>query len=585
MESTTDLRRRTTPDDESAAGQGAGPEPAGLEPVGEEPPEPGQQTPVRDLKELADEICSLAASIASATARFLVLLKEYDERGGWKHWQMRSCAHWLAWRCAMSLRTAQEHVRIARALTDLPQTRTEFLAGRLSFSKVRAISRVATSDTEGDLVMLAQHATAGQVENLCRGLRTTARTSNDPEAEDVLAGPSQGPPRPQYGARWHYDSDTGDLIVFGRFNPDDGAVLLAALTRAELERTRVEDGEHAPEGNELKANDPNTDNDTDEPTHDDEHEAAAGPAAKADGAVEAEGAAEAEGQSWESSIGMLRTRTPGNAGPALVAMAMMTLTELPAPAIAPAAEVLYLHHTLPLPRSAERKTSPRGQSEPTQQIGEDESEVRSAERTSAIGQAQEPRTDCAIRVLDGPALAPEITELVTCTAHYRDIVLSAGAILSYGRRRRRASPQQVKALLLRDHSSCQAPGCGRRGFLHAHHVTHWAHGGPTDLDNLLLLCSACHTAVHQGKIAVTALGKQRFEFRLPDTGQIIPPAPPAPGRADQLLDGHDFPPGSLAGNWDGSTLHLSEATGGLLDLWAHRRRQRNTPAPEAATAA
>src|SRR5699024_11492701 len=84
-----------------------------------------------------------AAVVAGATCLFLLMLADFDARGG-AGWfvGLKSTAHWLAWACSKSPGAAREHVRVARALPSMPLTVTEFQAGRLSYSKVREISRV-----------------------------------------------------------------------------------------------------------------------------------------------------------------------------------------------------------------------------------------------------------------------------------------------------------------------------------------------------------------------------------------------------------------------------------------------------------
>ena len=99
--------------------------------------------PVVPLERLEAQICELAGHLAAATCRFLVLLGDFDARRGWASWEMNSCAQWLSWKCQMSSGTAREHVRVARALRDLPVIRARFAAGRLSYAKVRALTRIA----------------------------------------------------------------------------------------------------------------------------------------------------------------------------------------------------------------------------------------------------------------------------------------------------------------------------------------------------------------------------------------------------------------------------------------------------------
>jgi hypothetical protein len=107
------------------------------------------------LERVEAQICELAGHLAAATCRFLVLLGDFDARRGWVSWEMGSCAQWLSWKCQMSSGTAREHVRVARALRELPVIRARFAAGRLSYAKVRALTRIATPATEAGLAGLA----------------------------------------------------------------------------------------------------------------------------------------------------------------------------------------------------------------------------------------------------------------------------------------------------------------------------------------------------------------------------------------------------------------------------------------------
>ncbi|MHA6622632.1 DUF222 domain-containing protein [Pseudonocardia sp. DLS-67] len=108
--------------------------------------------------DLESELLGLAGHIAAAECRFLQLLAEFDQRGGWVGDGIRSCAHWLSWRAGMNLRTATERLRVAHALQHLPRITEAFAAGRISYSKVRAITRVAGSDTATSTRMAADIA-------------------------------------------------------------------------------------------------------------------------------------------------------------------------------------------------------------------------------------------------------------------------------------------------------------------------------------------------------------------------------------------------------------------------------------------
>jgi hypothetical protein len=116
----------------------------------------------------------LSAHLDAATARLLELIRAFDDRGGWNT-GFRSCAHWLAWRVGLDLGAARERVRVARAL-DAPPRLTEALArGELSYATVRALTRVATPETEAPLLAVGRAGTTSQVERIVRGWRRADR--------------------------------------------------------------------------------------------------------------------------------------------------------------------------------------------------------------------------------------------------------------------------------------------------------------------------------------------------------------------------------------------------------------------------
>src|SRR3954470_5717974 len=131
------------------------------------------------IEELAAAITAGAVRLAAATAAWLRLVAEFDERGGWHGVGIKSCAHWLAWQCGLGPGAAREHVRVARALRGLPRIEAAFAAGRLTYSKVRAITRVAEPDSEEMVIELAIEATASQVERVVRQWRR----ADDPGSE------------------------------------------------------------------------------------------------------------------------------------------------------------------------------------------------------------------------------------------------------------------------------------------------------------------------------------------------------------------------------------------------------------------
>jgi HNH endonuclease/uncharacterized protein DUF222 len=170
------------------------------------------------LERVEAEICELAGHLAAATCRFLVLLGDFDARRGWASWEMTSCAAWLSWKCQMSSGTAREHVRVARALRDLPVIRGEFGAGRLSYAKVRALTRIASAETEAGLAELAGPMTGNQLERFARAHRQVSTVDD--------AGS-----RVRRRLAWRFEED-GSLSGTFHLPPLAGAVLLKALRAA-----------------------------------------------------------------------------------------------------------------------------------------------------------------------------------------------------------------------------------------------------------------------------------------------------------------------------------------------------------------
>ncbi len=100
-----------------------------------------------------------------------------------------------------------------------------------------------------------------------------------------------------------------------------------------------------------------------------------------------------------------------------------------------------------------------------------------------------------------------------------------GTVLDVGRKTRTIPPALRRALDRRD-GGCRFPGCGLR-FCDAHHIRHWADGGETKLDNVLLVCRFHHRLVHEEGFGVAIAGNGEIRFHWPD-GQALPDAPRAP---------------------------------------------------------
>jgi hypothetical protein len=173
----------------------------------------------RPIRELEAEITALAGHLNAANYRWLTLIAEFDKRNGWSDWATQSCAHWLNWKCGIALGAAREKVRVAHALEKLPKISASMEKGELSYSKVREMTRVATSATEDCLLMVALNGSAQHVATLVRGYRRAV------EAQELSREEQQQSSR---SLTFHYDDD-GSLIVSARLPAEVGAVFVKAL--------------------------------------------------------------------------------------------------------------------------------------------------------------------------------------------------------------------------------------------------------------------------------------------------------------------------------------------------------------------
>jgi hypothetical protein len=428
----------------------------------------------RDLCEIENEITELAAHIHAATYRLLELIREFDEREGWGGPGLRSCAHWLNWKIGLSIGAAREKVRVAHALKGLPRTSDAFRRGTISFSKVRAMTRVATPENERYLLMIARHGTASHMERLVRQYRKVKRS-------EALEHDNQ-----RHALReldWYIDDD-GSYVIRARLTPEQGERVVRALEAACDEND-----------SELR----NVSAETPEPPAD---QPASDPvAARRADALERMADAFFAGTSAADSIVTGGDRCTIN-----------------------------LHTT--------------------------------ADTLRADGETAESELDSGARV------SAETSRRLACdcgVVHWRED--EDGSV---GRRTRSIPPAIRRALQRRDRG-CRFPGCTAHCFVDAHHITHWADGGETKMDNLVLLCRHHHRLVHEGGYAVrmTAHGP---EFADP-TGRTIPPAPETRFRGNVVAlkrqnrrNGLDIGPRTTIPLWEGERMDDGMAVEGLLQL-------------------
>ncbi|OGL07670.1 MAG: hypothetical protein A3I14_09045 [Candidatus Rokubacteria bacterium RIFCSPLOWO2_02_FULL_73_56] len=381
-------------------------------------------TPAEDLDRLGDEIAELSAHIEAATAPLLDLIREFDARGGWNT-GFRSCAAWLGWRVGLDPGAARERVRVARALGTLPRLARALACGELSYAKVRALTRVATPETEERLLAVGRAGTAAHVERIVRGWRRV----------DRIAEAREDAQRHKGRALHVYQDEDGMVVVRGRLAPEVGAVLVQALAAA---RETLYQRSH------------------------------------------------------EKNVS---AETPPMEEPP-------TRAQQQADALALLAETA-LHHGI----------DPGTPGERYQVVVHVDAPVLAD--PDAPGQSV---------LEDGTHVSAETSRRLACDAtrvvmrHSPD-----GRVVEVGARTRTIPPALRRALQHRDRG-CRFPGCGLP-FGQGHHLRHWAHGGPTTLSNLALLCRRHHRAVHEEGYQVEREPGGELRFRRPD-GWLLPEVPP-----------------------------------------------------------
>jgi hypothetical protein len=360
---------------------------------------------------LGAEITELCSYIYAAEHRLLTLIREFDEQEGWQQAGFHTCAHWLNFHCGIDMNTARERVRVAHALGKLPKIDARFATGALSYSKVRAMTRIADESNEEYLLSIAKHGTAHHVEKLVSRYRRVERL-RDAEAACTAYDNRQ--------LDYHYDSD-GCLVIKGRFPAEQGALIVKALEMA-MEKQYAE-------------------------------------AASATTDVSA-------GTSEESEPEPISTRR--------------------ADALAELAET-YMN------------------SEPVPNATADRYQV--VVHVAAETSPQFPHIE------DGPHVSAETSRRIACDCSVLGIREGEnGEPLSIGRKTRSIPPAMRRALRIRD-AGCRFPGCTNDKFVDGHHIQHWADGGETSLDNLVLLCRHHHRLLHEGGFTCEKTEEGEILFR------------------------------------------------------------------------
>lgn len=418
--------------------------------------------------EVEDELSVGAAEIDAALCRWLELLAEFVVRGAWAEQGARTPGAWLSWKLGIAPSTAREHVRVALRLGEFPQTRERFAAGTLSYSKVRCVTRFGDPAFEDLLLEWADDATAAQLESVARGFRTAERARLDAARDE---------------------DDDAMCSIRGRSYADGSRTLtlrgpaeVIAGLEDEIERLTqvlVDDRRKASEP--APGAGPS--------------EAEVGIDAPEDGG---RGQAAAAGRGGDPEGSADDLPGPGERSPRLTSAdrleALACAVATAAASDTPPDTSGLDRHTLVLTAAADDLTE-------TDDITAGAADARHVE---VVPVADDHRR---VRAMDRRAL-----RRLACDAGIVLVVADADhATVDVGRRTRRTTAALRRALQRRDRS-CTFPGCGATRHLHAHHVQHWADGGPTDLANLVLVCGFHHRFVHQEAwhIEVRHDGRHRY---------------------------------------------------------------------------
>ena len=428
------------------------------------------------LDPLEAEITELWGHLTAATYRFLMLVAEFDRSEAYARHGLPSTAHWLNWQCGIGMTAARTKVRVARALEHLPEVSAGFARGEFSYSKVRAIARVATPANESVLAHVARYGTAWHVEKLVRKYRWTQRRDAERNAQSQHLNRS---------VHWFYD-ENGTFVLNARLPPEIGAVVVKALQAAGDVLRESPEREPGPKREPHTKHAPHADREPrDERTELARHGESTLP--------------------WS----VLSTARAADRADALRLVAEAFLAA----------------------RSEEVESTPSG--DRFQVVVHVDQAVLAEPAAAAESEPHRCELD------SGPALALATVRRLGCDGTAVGILEGRdGEPLNIGRKSRVIPPAIRRAMLARD-GGCRFPGCDRTRFCDGHHVKHWATGGETKLGNLVTLCSFHHTLVHEGGFGVTVTDDGVFVFTRPD-GKRIPESGSAPTIATAIDEAGRF---------------------------------------------
>ncbi|MCY3969777.1 MAG: DUF222 domain-containing protein [Acidobacteria bacterium] len=467
------------------------------------------ETGMSSKERMGEEIATLAARIDAATYELLVLIRRFDEEEGW-NCGFLSCAQWLTWRIGVAPGAAREKVRVARALRELPLMSEAMKSGQLSYSKVRALTRIARPDTEKDLVELGKAGTAAHIERVVRSWRRIDRSVE--AADDELRDASSH-------VTTHID-ENGMFVIRGRLAPEAGEVVMKAL-KAAGEKLHAEQQEDRPPAGKVRAD---------------------ALALVAESALKGGLDPGSSGDRYQVVVHVSdeELTTPAN-GSAIGCMSCVS-AETPAEHVSAETPPAHQHEHAAVAAGGEHVSA---EAPPRLQPAHG----RASPRGAWLGDSHVP-------------VSAETARRVACDGGKVRITHRSGQILSVGRKTRTIPPPIRRALEFRDRG-CRFPGCTST-HCDAHHIVHWADGGETKLSNLVLLCRRHHRLLHEGgfNVRLSKDGAVQFFHRRGRPLEQSPAPPPVGLHAARELVEHLENAGILVTGkesmptWDGRPLDL-----------------------------
>ena len=454
------------------------------------------------LEVLERRLTTWAARIAAAEAQWFGWLGEYDAREGWAEWGCVSAAHWLSWKCGIAGSAGRERVRVARALRDLPVLFAEFEAGRLTYSKVRAVTRVANEFNEVDVVSVALSSTGAQLEQIVRAMK--------PQDGETQSDAAAFAARSWTKRRNHDGTTTYTVRVL-----DGAAAVIDNRLESEVDAL-IDDA--TPEG--VKRRDTIAERGGIAAVRSDAGVALLTGAAGGAAAVPAEVTFVVDAdqhnqhQCCNCGASAVSAETPAEQGPHNESVVpaetsnpgqSRVLAETSANQAPPELTRVPAETSVePTPQPAPRSESPVASKLP----------AGTCCGARPAASALEPGD----YIVGGGHVSPAVGRRLCCDPRITALVESAlTGEIGVGRTTRLIPRRLRRALERRDNHACQFPGCAATQRLHAHHIVHWADGGPTELDNLILLCHFHHHLIHDAGWTINTATRQ---FSHPDRGPI-----------------------------------------------------------------